>query len=122
MRYGTARIAIKLSSVREKGIYFNQCYGGGTAHCHGEDTIFLSECLKKGLRIIAVPVYIASLADSRPSTWERGYNEKYIHDQGSLYRTMSRRWWLCLCLQDAIRHHKKYNMSIARALRIMVSH
>ena len=29
-------------SVRENGIYVNQCFGGGTEHSHGEDNIFLT--------------------------------------------------------------------------------
>ena len=37
LRYGTVRIAVKLSSIRNNAIYFNQCFGGGTEHCHGED-------------------------------------------------------------------------------------
>ena len=44
LRYGTARVAIKLKSIRENGIYFNQCFGGGTEHCHGEDNLFLTDC------------------------------------------------------------------------------
>ena len=30
LRYGAARIAVKLKGIRENGIYFNQCFGGGT--------------------------------------------------------------------------------------------
>ena len=36
LTYGTARIAVRLSKVRENGISFNLCFGGGTEHCHGE--------------------------------------------------------------------------------------
>ena len=34
-------------------------------------------------------------------------NEKYLNDQGILYKTLSRRWWKILCLQDAIRRSKR---------------
>lgn len=108
LRYGTARIAIKLRSVRTAGIYFNQCFGGGTEHCHGEDNIFLSDCLKAGLKIYALPITIAELSEERESTWNTGYTKKYLHDQGVLYKTISRRWWKLLCLQDAIRHRREY--------------
>ncbi len=107
LRYGTARIAIKLESVRKHGIYFNQCFGGGTEHCHGEDNIFLSDCLKAGFKIYAVPITIAELTEERESTWNNGYDEKYILDQGCLYRAISKRWWKFLCLQDAIRRSKR---------------
>lgn len=119
LRYGTARIAVKLSSIRRNGLAFNLCFGGGTEHSHGEDNIFLTECLKKGLKIYAVPEVIAKLTDERESTWNKGYDEKYLKDQGALYKTISRHWWKLLCLQDAIRRFRSYNMSWLTAYRIM---
>lgn len=108
LRYGTARIAVRLSSIKSNGIYFNQCFGGGTEHCHGEDNLFLTSCLKAGLKIYAFPSCIAELTDERESTWNREFNKKYLIDQGYLYRTISKRWWKLLCLQDVVRHRRLY--------------
>lgn len=119
LRYGTARIAVRLESVKKHGIYFNQCFGGGTEHCHGEDNLFLNACLKKGLRVVAIPEYIATLTEERESSWNNGYDEKYIKDQGVLYRTLSRRWWRLLCLQDAVRRHRSYNRSFYEVFSLM---
>ena len=82
LRYGTARVAVRNASVRKHGIYFNQCFGGGTEHCHGEDNLFLADCLKKGLKAYAVPVFLAELTEDRQSSWNTGYDEKYLRDQG----------------------------------------
>lgn len=120
LRYGTARVAFRLEAVKAQGIYFNQCFGGGTEHSHGEDNLFLNACLKKGLKIYAVPQSIATLTDERPSSWDTGYGEKYLKDQGILYRTISRRWYRLLCLQDAVRRHGKYQMGILKAYRTMI--
>ncbi len=120
LRYGTARVAFKLDKVKAQGIYFNQCFGGGTEHAHGEDNLFLTACLNKGLKIYAVPVEIAELKDDRPSSWNVGYDEKYLTDQGILYRTISRKWWKLLCLQDAVRRHGAYGRSIFSAYKLMV--
>ena len=121
LRYGTARIAVKLDSIRKNGIYFNQCFGGGTMHCHGEDNIFLTNCLNAGLKIYAVPIVIAELTEERASTWNNGYDEKYLNDQGALYRAISRKWWKLLCLQDAIRRSKRnYKMGWRCAYRKMI--
>ena len=119
LRYGTARVAFKLEKVKAQGIYFNQCFGGGTEHAHGEDNLFLTACLNKGLKIVAVPVEIAELKDERPSSWNTGYDEKYLIDQGILYKTISRRWWRLLCLQDAIRRHGAYRRSVFAAYKLM---
>ena len=120
LRYGAARVAFKLDSIRLNGIYFNQCFGGGTKYSHGEDNIFLSDCLKKGLKIYAYPAYIADLSEERESTWNKGYDEKYLHDQGILYKTISRRYWKLLCLQDAIRHSKIYCRPFYSSYKMMV--
>lgn len=119
LRYGTARVAFKLKPIKNHGIYFNQCFGGGTEHAHGEDNLFLTACLNKKLKIYAVPIEIAELKDERPSSWNTGYDEKYLIDQGLLYKTISLRWWRLLCLQDAIRRHRSYKMSCFRAYKIM---
>lgn len=108
LRYGAARIAVKLKSIRENGIYFNQCFGGGTEHCHGEDNIFLTDCLKAGLKIYAVPVMLAELTEERESTWNAGYDDKFLRDQGALFKAISRKYWKLLCLQDALRRSKRY--------------
>lgn len=121
LRYGMARVAIRLRRVKENGIYFNQCFGGGTEHCHGEDSLFLNACLNKGLKMVAVPEYLATLSDDRASTWNEGYTEQYISDQGVLYRTMSRRWWKLLCLQDALRRHRSYGRTFFRTYQMMIS-
>ena len=120
LKYGTARIAIKLKPIKDNAIYFNQCFGGGTEHCHGEDNLFLTSCLKNNLNIYAVPDIIASLNEDSVSTWNNVTNQKYIIDQGILYHTISKKWWVVLCLQDAIRKHKKYNCSIKEAFLIMI--
>jgi glycosyltransferase involved in cell wall biosynthesis len=122
LRYGSARVAVRLRSVRKYGIYFNQCFGGGTEHRHGEDNIFLTDCLKNGLKIYAVPAVIARLTEERPSSWNAGYDEKYLRDQGALYRVISRRWWRLLCLQDLIRRpyiYKKAGLTFRQAMDIM---
>lgn len=120
LRYGTARVAVKLQSIRNNGIFFNLCFGGGTEHSHGEDNLFLTECLKKGLKIYAVPEYIATLTEERKSSWNNGYDEKYLRDQGILYYFISKRWYRLLCIQDAIRRRKSYNMNPVKAYRLMI--
>ena len=120
LRYGTARVAVRLDSIKKHGIYFNQCFGGGTEHSHGEDNLFLNACLKKGLKIIAIPTTIAMLTEERASSWNNGYDERYIRDQGVLYRALSKKWWKLLCLQDAIRRSKSYQKKWYNVYRLMV--
>ncbi|MGN8929730.1 glycosyltransferase [Collinsella sp. HCP28S3_E12] len=120
LRYGAARIAVRLSSIQRVNIYFHLQYGGGTPHSHGEDNIFLADCLKNGLKIVALPLVIAELNDERPSTWNDGYTSKYFIDQGALYRRISRKFWFLLCAQDAIRHFRDYGQGPTKTIPLMV--
>lgn len=121
LRYGTARIAIRNSVIQREGIYFNQTFGGGTDHSHGEDNLFLADCLKERLTIYAIPEYIAELKETRKSTWNDGDIEKYLNDQGVLYYVLSKKFWKLLCLQDALRHYKEYKTSWIKSYRKMVN-
>ena len=121
LRYGMVRVACRYRSIKENGIYFNQCFGGGSEYQCGEDCIFLSDCLRKGLKIYALPITIAELTEERKSTWYEGYTDKFFHDQGKLYRAISRKWWKLLCLQDAVRHQKLYNRHWKVVYKIMIN-
>lgn len=122
MRFGAVRIAFRTNSITKNGIYFNQHFGGGTEHSSGEDSLFLTECIKKKLNIIAVPVYIATLTEERESTWFKGYNDKFFKDKGILFYYISKRWSKLLCLQFAIRHRNKFKdeKTVQEAFQIML--
>lgn len=105
-RYGAVRIACRTQSVRFAGVSFNLLFGGGTPHGHGEDVLFIQDCLKKHLHIYTSPEYICKLNDSRDSTWFKGYDDKFLADHGALFKAVSKRYWKLLCFQDAVRHAK----------------
>lgn len=121
MRFGAARLLIKRESILLNGISFNTCFGGGTKYSNGEDTLFLSSCLKQRLKVYAVSETIAYLSDDRKSTWFNGYTDKFFMDKGMLYYIMSKRFYKLLCLQDAVRHRKLYKKSIRRIYYLMIS-
>lgn len=122
MRFGAARIAFRTKSITKNGISFNIHFGGGTEHSSGEDTLFLTECLRKKLNIIAVPVNIAYLSTKRESTWFCGYTDKFFKDKGVLFYYISKRWSYILSLQFCIRHSAKFkkDTNFLKSLRLML--
>ena len=72
----------------------------------------ITNCLKKGLKILAVPVAIAQLHDDRPSTWFQGYNEKFFLDKGVFFARLygSRAWMIALyhCLKHGKGRYKDW--------------
>ncbi|MBS6722753.1 MAG: glycosyltransferase family 2 protein [Clostridiales bacterium] len=122
LNYGAARISARAVALRRENITFHTCFGGGTNYSCGEDTLFIVDMLKAGLKIYAYPVCIAEV-DQTSSSWFQGYNEKYLHDKGALFRAISRKWAVLLYVQDLIRHPyllRETKLNYNKALRLMI--
>ena len=66
----------------EKGIRFSEDFGGGCLYGAGEDSLFLLDCLRSGLRVCGSAVVLGRCAKDA-SSWFEGYNEKYYYDKGA---------------------------------------
>lgn len=84
LKYGCARLAIRREKVLYNNIAFSLLFGGGAKYGSGEDTLFLQDCLRAGLRIYKSPVKVADITQE-DSTWFHGYTEKYFTDKGALF-------------------------------------
>ncbi|MBO4508516.1 MAG: glycosyltransferase [Spirochaetaceae bacterium] len=121
MNYGAARIVFRRSSVSYNGISFNYNFGGGTNHSAGEDSLFLRDCLLHGLKIVAIPETLASLSDTRESTWFNGYTDKYIFDKGVFLGVAHPKLAYLFALYFSLKH-KEYSIetkSIKRTFNVM---
>ncbi|MCL2254695.1 MAG: glycosyltransferase family 2 protein [Lachnospiraceae bacterium] len=83
-RYPTYSVAARRGRLHSAGVTFSLLFGGGAPYSNGEDSLFLHDCLKKGLKIYCSPLSIGC-EEYRESTWFSGYNEKFFRDRGVLY-------------------------------------
>ncbi len=83
MRYGAARIAVRRAAFEKARLSFSHLYGGGARYSSGEDSLFIREALRKGLKMYYCPTVIAKVKQEE-SSWFRGYTEKYFVDKGIL--------------------------------------
>lgn len=124
-RYPTYAIGARLQSLRRANVWFSLLFGGGAMYSNGEDSLFLHDCLKKGLKIWAVPVRIGREAarEDGSSTWFNGYNEKFFYDRGALYRFLYGFWEKPMALRFLAAHRKEMCQEIpaGTAYRLMVS-
>lgn len=84
LKYGCARLAIRREKVIYNNISFSLLFGGGAMYGSGEDTLFLQDCIRSGIRVYKSPVKVADVRQDT-STWFSGYNEKYYKDKGALF-------------------------------------
>lgn len=82
LRFGACALAIRRDAVIKANITFNQLFGGGCIYGSGEDSLFIIECLKKGLHIYTHP-YVLGACAKDSSSWFSGFNEKYFFDKGA---------------------------------------
>lgn len=120
LKYGAVNIAIRTTKVRKANIYFSLLFGGGAKYSAGEDSLFISDCIKRGLKVYTVPKTIGYVSQEE-SSWFEGYTDKYFIDKGIFFSFFAKRWAGLLCLQFAIRHKSTFrnDKSIYEAVKLM---
>lgn len=83
MRYGTARVAMRKAAIDKACLSFSTLYGGGAKYSSGEDSLFIRDAFRKGLKMYASPIVIAKVKQEE-SSWFNGYTDKYFIDKGVL--------------------------------------
>lgn len=107
MKIQSVQMTFKRKSIQDSGLKFDENFGAGTDNYMGEENIFLFDALNKGLKIVSVPVCIATIPPST-STWFEGYDLKYFRVKSKMFRRMSKKMWLLLVLQFVIRKRNLY--------------
>lgn len=83
MRYGTARVAMRKGALDKACLSFSTMFGGGAQYSSGEDSLFIRDAFKKGLKMYKSPIVIARVKQEE-SSWFRGYTDKFFIDKGVL--------------------------------------
>lgn len=105
-RYGAVSFAVKGESLLASGVSFHLLFGGGARYSNGEDSLFLKEFIRKGYRVYTAPVTIGR-EEAGESTWFSGYNEKFFHDRGVLYKYLYGRLGRAMALRYLLAHREK---------------
>lgn len=119
-RYPTFSVAARLSALRKSNVSFSLLFGGGAQYSCGEDSLFLRDCLKKGLHLYASD---AELGEEvyRDSTWFHGYDEKFFFDRGVLYPFLYGRLARIFSLRFLLSHRREMcrDITVSRAFGLM---
>ena len=97
LKFGTARMAVRRSAVENARVSFSPLFGGGSRYGSGEDSLFILDCFRAGLRAYSHP-YVLGTCAKDTSSWFTGYNEKYMFDRGA---------WIA-CAFPRIKHLMKW--------------
>lgn len=119
LKYGTVNFTFKRSSIYKKNISYSLMFGGGTPFQSGEDTLFLTDVLKKGLKVYSYPAKIATVYNY-DSSWFKGFNSEYLKHRGALFWAISKWFYPLLVLQFAIRKRNLFkDISFLKKIKLM---
>ncbi len=117
-RYPTYAVAARVESLRRANVGFSLLFGGGARYSNGEDSLFLHDCLKKGLHLYADTAQIGEEV-YRESTWFKGYNARFFQDRGVLYHSLYGIWAKPFSLRFLIRLGDFGELSLKQAYGLM---
>ena len=105
-RYPGYSITAKRDALLRANAHYSLLFGGGARYSNGEDSLFLRDCLKAGLKIYSHTVCIGEETE-RQSTWFHGYDEKFFRDRGVLYHYLYGKMALPLSFRFLWVHRKQ---------------
>ncbi|MBR3040677.1 MAG: glycosyltransferase [Lachnospiraceae bacterium] len=83
-RYPAYSIAAKRESLQKADVRFSLLFGGGAKYSNGEDSLFLTDCLRGGLKLFT-STEVLGKEEPGESTWFHGFTEKFFYDRGVLF-------------------------------------
>lgn len=81
LRYGACVLAVRRKSLLRANVFFSLSFGGGCPFSSGEDSLFLVDCLRRGLKLYGNSFVLGKCAKDS-SSWFEGFGEKYYYDKG----------------------------------------
>lgn len=120
MKVSSNQITFKRKSIIENKLDFDINFGSGGKYFLGEDTIFIYDALKKGLKIVYNNNVILKMPKSK-SSWFKKYDEMYFRSLGACYYRISKKFYKLLIFQFALRKYNKYknDINIINAIKQM---
>ncbi|MFR8553421.1 MAG: glycosyltransferase [Bacteroides cellulosilyticus] len=76
LKISSVQITFRRNAIIENKIVFDERLGAGTGNGAGEEQKFLYDCIKAGLNIIFLPIYIGKVIRDSSSSWFHGYTKR----------------------------------------------
>ena len=103
LRYGSVHFVFKKEPIVRNNISVSTYFGAGTGNGSGEDSLFLRDAFKAGLKLRTSTKLIAKIYND-DSTWFEGYNEKFFYDKGMLAKALFPKTYRLYIKQFLLRH------------------
>ncbi len=95
LKLASWQLTFRRKSIIDNNIRFDETLGSGVSKAGGEENMFIYDCLRKGLKVIFVPVTIGRMIEG-DSQWFHGYTPEYFYDRGIMTRKLMGSFWASL--------------------------
>lgn len=120
VRYGAPRFAARLDSLRKTRVAFSLLFGGGAPFNSGEDSLFILDCVKRGMKVYTSPIAVGTVSFEK-SSWFTGFDDKYFADKGASYRAIAGAFAPVYMGQFLLKHSEFWkHEGLARAFKLMM--
>lgn len=116
LKYGAARMAVRREAIVKHSLSFSTLFGGGCIYGSGEDTIFIRDCFRAGLRVYSHSLVLGACAKDS-STWFKGFDEKFFFDKGAWLACAFPRLHPIVKWHFVRRFHKKTKVPVSTIVR-----
>lgn len=116
--FGGIRIAFRLKAVKKANVWFTTLFGGGCIFPSGEDSMFLTDLRRAGLRFYVSKETIGRVSFAT-STWFTGFDENYYYGKGAFYQAKRPKLKYFWMLYFVARTYKYKNMKLIDKLKWM---
>ncbi|MDE6271636.1 MAG: hypothetical protein K2M31_01345 [Muribaculaceae bacterium] len=89
---GGPEISFRLGAVKFAGISFNPLFGRGSQFCAGEDSLFVFEMQRHGLRGLYIPEFVCSHEDNSTGLREIT-TDAFVRAKGAMFTYFHPRTW-----------------------------
>ena len=118
MPWGCVRVAFRLNAQRKANIFFTMLFGGGAKFLSGEDSMWLIDAKRKGLKFYVSKETIGKVSFDT-STWFTGYDEKFYFSKGAFYGAVHPKTFLLWAIYFALRSRKRSKLSFSQKMKQM---
>lgn len=122
LKLASWQLAFRRKSIINNDIQFDETLGSGVSNAGGEENLFVYDCLKRGLKVIFMPVTIGRMIESE-SQWFHGFTPNYFYDRGIMTRKLMGPYFATLyAIYFLIKKYKLYhnNVSLCIAAKNML--
>lgn len=105
--YGGPRVAFRLESIRKANVYFSTLLGGGAPFKRGEDTVWIQNLLRAGLKIYLSPCYIGDVSYATTTSFSADVKQR-LYDYGAMMACAKTRLWPAYFVYSLLREKRDH--------------